>query len=650
MERRRAHHHGPRILAPESGIVLFDLTCAVITPFIFGLGVVFLWRMEFLYILYPALFGAAFLVLCAWVVMAFRGATRFWSVKLDLIFASLYVSLVALGGCWGFDTSVPVKAWITPPAYARMPSRQIEAVARGKPIRLLEGSTIHLSWQGDEPAPISILAGQEEKLDSAGTNDHSTTLTAPAFGKEKWVKLVLRRGWHKLAHWNLVVQPDEDPQIAFTEEPEITTRKTIRFAFKATDDYGVESVMVRIAPTSAAAGMPTEPVEVPLSAPAARKIETASYADLTALPWTDVPVTAQLLATDGAGHKSWSQPKILTLPSRAFHNPFARALIEERQKLLSDDAAAARNETANVMAGIARQQSLYKGDPVVLIALRAGAVRLVLSEQAGTAQAVAELLWQTAVRLEEGPVGRARAALADAERDLSFGIAQREESESITPALARVRKAMTDYFDALEAERARQPPALQEMDWPLATASGMLTPEDLQARLSAIGDQLGAGDRAGAREGLSQLQALIENLRTTPPELTPEQSFLAQQVFALRALVRSQKSLNDDIEKIARGVADKTATARKEREANLSRSNAQQQLLLAALRDVIAEASPFSKEGRACEAAMRRAMAALQQKNPASALSSQTEALTALQDILTAMTDRMRRAATANGP
>lgn len=100
-------------------------------------------------------------------------------------------------------------------------------------------------------------------------------------------------------------------------------------------------------------------------------------------------------ATEG-----WSEPKVITLPTRTSQS-FARALIEERQKFLDNPEPAVRDETANVMAGIARQQGLYHGDPIVLMALRAGAVRLVLNDAPETVSVVSDILWKTALRLEE---------------------------------------------------------------------------------------------------------------------------------------------------------------------------------------------------------------------------------------------------------
>lgn len=648
LETRR--HRQKRAGEAKAGAFLwFDVFCAVLTPLLCGLIVAVLWQLEFLYILYPFLYVAAFAVLAVWAFLAYRGATRYWSPKIDLLFGAAFVLMAGTGACWGIGGAVPVKAWIASPDYARLPALQLETPTQGRDHPVLEGSTIHISWQSEEEPPVSVLARNEEKLESSVGVDLATTLVVPTTGKSDTTTLVLRRGWHKLANWNLRVIPDEVPKIALLEEPEVTLRKTIKFVYKGSDDYGLESIAVRIAPTSSVSGGNTDPVEISLAAPAINEIQSASYIDLTSLPWAGGPVTVQLVATDGAGHRGWSEPKVITLPTRAFRNPFARALIEERQKYINSPDANTRDETANVMAGIARQQGLYRGDPVVLMALRAGAVRLVLNEDPETPKAIGDILWKTAVRLEEGAVGQARMDLADAERDLSFSLMRESSAEAIQPFLLRVHEVMTKYFDALETERARQPPALQEMDWPLATASEMLTPEDLQGRLTVVADNLANGDRDAAREALASLQTQIENLRTTPPELTPDQAQVAQQVFALRALVRGQKGLIEETERLA--AQEGTGPQAKKAVRNgAARGLAQQQILLSALRDIITRQGVALKDARDGEDAMHRAILALQKQAVADAQKNQVEALALLENSLLTLTEQMRRAMTAKAP
>ncbi len=641
---RLAHLYGG-LAAQQTwrGDILRALVVPVLMLAVYGL----FWFLGFFSFLYLPLHGLAATLWLIWVVQAVRGALGFWSHRAHLRFFLPIAALIALGACWGGLASPEAKAWVTPPSYTRVPAAPLRE--RGAPASVLEGSLLQISWQG-EPEGLTVhFNGKEEKLDVAGEGGGGKTFVVPLASQRKDLHLFLRRGWMRLGLWVIEVMPDAPPQISLTEVPELTVRKSIRFAYEAQDDYGVETVSVRVLPTTAQKGVTTEPVEIPLEQPASQQIKSAGYVDLTALPWAGLPVTVQLIATDGAGNRATSLPKVLVLPTRTFRNPFARALIEERQKLLGQPDASLRDEIANVMAGIARQQGLYRGDKVVMMALRAGAVRLVLSPTAETIASLGSLLWQTALRLEEGDMGRARSDLAEAERDLSLALMRAPMADETMTHWLRLQETMTRYFDVLEDERARQPPALQEMDWPLATAQEMLYPEDLQNRLIEIGALLKKGKGSEARELLAHLQKQIENLRTTPPDLTPAQAQLAQQISALRALVRGQKSLNEESEFLLT-MRPASVAERKTLATGMTRTLAQQQLLLAALREVISQTTQPTEEAKAAAEAMRRAAVSLQKKEMKEAGVRQEEALALLQNTLLALSDQIKHSLAAKAP
>lgn len=626
-------------------LLWLDILCTVLVPFLLLTVYLALRAINVFTPLYPVLHLLAGIVLTIWAVMAYRGVKGYWSYKTHFFFGSVCVLMVLGGSCWKIGEAQEVKVWLTPPAYTQLPMQEIKADQSGSEHSVIEGSSIRVEWDDAQNPPTVRFAGHEERIDQAD----GLSLVVPPVAQQETMTLLVYQGWKRLAVWTLHAVADAPPKIEMTEEPEITARKTIRFAYKASDDYGVERVLVRIAPSNSVAGVSMEPVELDLATPSAKTVETASYTDLTSLPWAGVAVTVQMIAVDGAGQKAWSNPYSLTLPTRAFRNPFARALIEERKKLLAQPDAAARDEAANVMAGIARQQTLYKGDPIVMMALRAGAVRLVLNEARETIPAVVNLLWKTSVRLEEGTIGGARQDLAEAERDLTAALTREVGPESIRPYVVRVREAMGEYFEEMEAERARQPPGLQELDWPLATASEMLTPEDLQNRLTTIEDHIVSGDRGAARKELSLLQSLIENLRTTPPELTPAQAQLVTQVTALRALVRNQKSLAETTAKLPQ---DKTKTLkdRDSKRASFARLLAEQQLLLSALRDVTGQEGLSNTYAQESENIMQDAVKALQKEDVVAASESQAAVLDKLQKTLDMVMDQMRRSMTATAP
>ncbi len=299
-------------------------------------------------------------------------------------------------------------AWITPPEYTHLPPVMIATPAgsryNGDVIDVPEGSTItaHLAEQ-DGDVPTLVANGEKTPF---AADDHQGFGTAQVIHDGE--KIAIRRGWQELGSWRIHVVPDQAPQIAITEPPSTTERKSVRLSYEAKDDYGVTSVAVRITPRESLPGASSEPVEIPLATPDAKDVKRVDFEDLTPHPWAGLPVQIQLVATDAAGHTAQSNSVDYTLPERAFFHPVARALIEERKRLLQNpDDDAARNEAANVMAGVAHQPVNYRGDPVVLMALRSGAVRLVLDHSRESIAPVNELLWQSAARIEDGTIGLA---------------------------------------------------------------------------------------------------------------------------------------------------------------------------------------------------------------------------------------------------
>lgn len=619
---------------------------ALLIPTVALLSYILLKALGVFSVYYKELHWAAWALFALWVVQAIRGAVGYWAHRAHLRFCIPMALLVLAGSCWASFQEAPIKVWVTPPAYAQLPSEALNGHFWKAQDPVLEGSQIHVSWE-DESSPVDVaFNGKSAKLDFFGISEPVATFHVPVKTETSSYELFAHSGWLRYGSWRFETIADQEPQISLTEKPEITVRKTIRFAYEASDDFGVKTVVARLTPTASSLQERVRSVDVPLRAPLMKDIKTTSYVDLTSLPWAGIPVMVQLMVEDGAGQKGWSAPKVLTLPSRRFHNPFARALIEERERLLRQPDGAMRDEAANVMAGIARQQSLFNGDPVVMMSLRAGAVRLVVNNAPETVQAVGSVLWQAAIRLEEGPVGLARHEFAQAERNLSLALMHKEKESALHDYLGRIDVAMKTYFDALEKERAKQPVSLREVDWPLTHEEVSLSPEDVKEHVEIVRLHLKEGDHEKAKEKLALLQDVIENLRTTPPELTPAQALIARQVAALRALVRGQTDLIavlDPLTKLNR----KTRQGQKKFKNGLAHQVGQQKLLLSSLHEVITQSGLRSLEAKAGEVAMNSVIKALKTKELQHAREKQAEALALLENSLLTLTEQMRRSMAA---
>jgi hypothetical protein len=306
--------------------------------------------------------------------------------------------------------------WITPPAYTGLKPIILASPDGGRheqeTIDVPEGSVFSVEIP-DSDSPVVLDNGSKEAPLSPGKQG-LLTASEDISGSGS---IALRKGWHTVDSWRVRVLRDTAPRIAFSDPPAVFDHKSTRLAFEASDDYGVKTVLARISP--AANGTPPKGmvIDVVLMSPNTKHVKEVDVEDLTFLPWAGMPVDIQLVAVDGKGQKAETGKMTTTLPKREFSFPLAKALVEEREKLLRQPDELTRDEAANIMAGIARETTNYGNDPLVFMALRTGAVRLVLDRGDDALSAVCRLMWQAAARIEDNMQDKAKDVLRQARRE-----------------------------------------------------------------------------------------------------------------------------------------------------------------------------------------------------------------------------------------
>ena len=129
--------------------------------------------------------------------------------------------------------------------------------------------------------------------------------------------------------------------------------------------------------------------------------EARTTVDLSEHPWAGAKVTMTLSAISISGKTGESAPVELTLPQRIFHNPLARALVEQRRNLILDpDHAPKRVETALTALTIAPE--LFDTPANVYLGLKQAKTSL------GTARSDADLLDVAAMLVGDGAADRER--------------------------------------------------------------------------------------------------------------------------------------------------------------------------------------------------------------------------------------------------
>ncbi|HZT20055.1 MAG TPA: DUF4175 family protein, partial [Dongiaceae bacterium] len=405
--------------------------------------------------------------------------------------------------------------WVTPPAYTGQAPIFLAAVdPKAGPLRIPAASEVLAQIQGGS-GPAELRMGDDSsRFDAIGEGTYRATGRIVSGDR-----LAVVQDGHELGAWPYRLVQDEPPLVAFTRPPSETERHALRVDYAASDDYGIAKVELTITRRGAsgeAARIPGLPDKIVVELPGAgadpRAARGVAFRDFTAHPWAGTPVRLSLSATDTAGLFGRAQPVDMILPARHFTHPVAKAIIEQRRQLtLHPDNPAA---VARRLLAIGNDAAAYDNDPVVTLALRITGRRLMKDGSGAEIAWAQDMLWQTALRLEEGGVGNAEMALRAAEQALQEALDRGASDQEIERLMDQLQQAMNQFLDQLMAQARKN-----AGDNPMRNPGGRemtLDRNALQRMLDRAREMARGGARDAARQMLSQLQEMLENLRAMP--------------------------------------------------------------------------------------------------------------------------------------
>jgi hypothetical protein len=174
-----------------------------------------------------------------------------------------------------------------------------------------------------------------------------------------------------------------------------------------------------------------------------------------------------LLARDGAGQEGRSEAALLTLPERSFTHPVAQALIALRKALSLDPNA--RAEARRELDRLAAEPEAFEHDTTTFLALRSARHRLTRDRRQESVTEAQEIMWETALALEEGRADRTARALAQAREQLREALDQAARNSrrgaSRTPSSVRRPTAASRSCATPSAGTSRR--------WPSACSARM---------------------------------------------------------------------------------------------------------------------------------------------------------------------------------
>ncbi len=544
-------------------------------------------------------------------------------------------------------TIARIDAWVTPPAYtSRAPIFLTGEAAKpsGSEYSVPIGSIVTVRTGGAND--LAVVSGDENGETPAGIVTPKDGAAIPAAGQpvERQVELrkpaevVVRKGERDVMAWKFTVEADHAPEIAFVKPPAPTRSGALALNYSLKDDYGVVAGNAEVEPlddhaSDTAARPLIEAPSIPLSLPQLRTRDGAAETirDLTSHPWAGATVRMTLVARDEAGQEGRSAPVEVTLPARRFTNPLARAVVEQRAKLAMDANAADRVADAIDALTLAPEDTFDNiGN---YLALRSAYYQLLNARGDDDLRGVVDYLWSIALGIEDGDLSLAAQALRDAQEALRQALENGTSDEEIAKLTEQLRQAMQEFLQALAQEAQRNPMASLPPDANIQT----IRPQDLERMLDQIENLAKNGARDAARQLLSELQNMMENLQAGRPMQGDQQagSEMMQSLNELGDMIRRQQQLMDQTYKAQRGMQQDGQPMSPEDLANaLKQLQEGQQGLARALQELMDKMQgqgmqPNGKLGQAGDA-MGRAAESLGQGDAGQAVGDQGSALEAL--------------------
>jgi uncharacterized protein (TIGR02302 family) len=441
--------------------------------------------------------------------------------------------------------------WITPPAYTGLPpviprpgASEVAVPAGSQLIAQVSGgpATPRLSIDAKQtafvPVENSAAAADGKRLQSWRASAELTEGT----------RLKIDQGLATMGAWTLRLVPDAPPTVEFPRSPERTRRAALRIEYLAKDDYGIAGVIAEIRRPEASG--PGRDVDLALPLPGARLKEAtaSSYHDLSAHPWAGLPVRITLRATDFAGQAGASETLDFVLPERVFQHPVARAIVEQRKLIVQD--ANLRPAVARALAAIGANPTQFSEDPVVFMGLRIAAQRLIRDGSAATIDDMQALMWDLALRIEDGRLSSAERELRAIQQRLQDALANNATDEEIDRLMRELQQAIDRYLQAMIEQALRNPDQAQRRD-PNERNQQRMERSDLQRLLDQARQLARTGAREAARDLLARLQEMLENLRAMQANREGQQggqpgdSQAQEMMRGLQELMQRQQGLID---------------------------------------------------------------------------------------------------------
>lgn len=531
-----------------------------------------------------------------------------------------------------------VDAWVTPPDYTHLPPKTLFSSTKApelkvkndsffapKTLKVPLGSTVEVHVNGTGRTPKVIVGDKSYKLNKVATNSY--TLTTPM---QRGESLTIDLGSGFAQTWPLELIPDVAPSISFTHNPDATDQNALRVRYMARDDYGIKSANLEIKRVGFSDG---EVIRLSLVKALVGNdaLNRQAYFDLTPHKWAGFSVNGKLYVTDGLDQRGTSENITFTLPSRQFKHPIANQLVEIRKSLFISPKRT--NGPRRRIEMLSSNPEAFNDDLMIYSGLRTLFYRLRWAKGQDDIDTTTDLMWDMALRLEDGNETLARNQMAQTLDAMDQALQNGDDK-----AFDELAKALDDNLNEFMKSLQDMPQNETQNSGEEGQTIDMQTIRDMIKQMREL---QAAGKKEEAQKILEQLKNIMRNLRMSKGgEGNYEQMMEGSKALnKLEGLKNRQKRIKNQTETekaLSKSrPANDTGSKEAERAQQMMDMLSRQQGALNSELDDVNEA--LDKSGNAKPKALGEAGEAMKQSEEALKAGKTDEALQAQQKALDAM-------------
>ncbi len=481
-----------------------------------------------------------------------------------------------------------IDAWVTPPLYTGNPpvilvdgSRPIAGEnADQHPLKLIkvpEQSEIVIRVSGPNAQKTNLALQQPRAIKGDSKPSKLPEITSKQEDgvyelRSKLTSTVLARlllDGRAVKSWQFAIGKDSPPLINFTKKPHASARGSLRINYRVSDDYGVIEAKAHITKslkrrdrfgkqyidTVAPSSPAPDNLIVPLGTPPtfalllpkgkSKQGEASTYKDLASHPWAGLNAQMVLSARDEAGKIDNSAIADFKLPERKFIKPLAQRIIAQRRTLVENPIS--RKAVAGILNQLTKR-NVNSGNPDLnhrtYLALRSVYWRLQGANTRATIRSAVDQLWEIALTIEDGNLSKAERELRSAQDKLMDALANNASPKEIAKLIKELREALNKFLTAMAKQQNKQQQNTDQQQTPGDQKT--LTSKELDQMLRDIENMAKTGARDAAKQMLSQLREMLENLQNGQPKASAQAQKARKQLDQLGKMIMQQRRLLDE--------------------------------------------------------------------------------------------------------